>query len=473
MVGGVSIFPDTIDDVRQRYEAPTATATDAAIYGSRLQMTGRLAEAIAVMRHGVERDPGHAVCHSNLIFTMDMDPSVTLEEAQAERRRWYERHGAPWAWTGTPHYNDSDPERPLRVGYVSADFRLHSAAMIFGQVVMRHSPMVEVHCYSMTQDADPTWHLFRERSRVWRRIVERPDDVVEQAIRRDRIDILVDLSSHTAGNRLSLFARKPAPVQITAWGYATGTGIPQIDYFLADAVAVRPNERPLYAEEVVEMPCLVCFDAAHAPAPGRAPVIGNGHVTFGSLNRVAKLTDPTLALWSRIMTLHPSARLLVKDQSFDDPGIMADFRKRAETAGLPLDRIDIEGRTDRVNHVATNRRIDIALDPMPHGGGITTLESLSVGVPVVTLAGGTVPSRVSASILAAIGLGQLATATEDAYVEAVGWLAEDPARLDGLRQLIPGAFRASPVGDVDRYAAMVEDVYRQMWRRWCGRRLMQ
>jgi predicted O-linked N-acetylglucosamine transferase (SPINDLY family) len=405
------------------------------------------------------------------MFALDANPRVTLEDVQTERKRWYRAHRRRRierdGWPNPP-----DPERRLRVGYVSADFRRHSVAFCFGPVLWGHDPQrFEVICYSTGIGEDDFTQRFKRAAALWRDVGHLSDDALERVIREDAVDLLVDLSGHTAGNRLAVFTAKPAPVQLTAWGNVSGAGIPEIDYLLADPVVVPPAERPLFVEQILDLPCALSHPVQdEMPDPGPLPARAAGQVTFGCLNRFSKVSDEALALWARIVRDCPGSRLLLKDRAFSNDGARARVLAKLAGMGLGAERVVLRGATERRAHLETYREVDLALDPFPQNGGITSLEALSMGVPVVTRLGRTVAGRMTASILTALGLADFVAADPDAYATLA--LAR-AARLDELADLRAGLrarVLASPVGNAALYVAAVENAYRTAWRRWCARR---
>jgi len=438
--------------------------------GVSLRGQGKYREAEASYRKVIELNPSHAVAHSNLIFALDFNPDFNVADHQAERARWHTRHGEPLAASIETHKNDPDPDRKLRIGYVSADFRRHSAANCFGPMILSYDrDSFETYCYASNIWQDDLTTEFRSAATAWRDCRQMDDAQIAARIRADEIDILVDLSGHSAGNRLRTFACKPAPVQVTAWGHGCGTGLTAIDYFLTDAVVVPETETDLYAESIQYLPSHIPY-MPPAPAPDvvDAPHLANGFITYGSFNRLEKISDESLAAWSRLLDAVPDARLVIKSQTLDRPQVESEFEQRLQAAGLPRDRTTLLGADPQLEHLAKHGLVDIMLDPFPHGGGVSTSDALWMGVPVVALAGNTVAGRLAASILTAIGLPELVAATQDEYFEAAIKLARDSARVASLRRSMRDRVQASPVGDLEQYVRAVETLYRAFWSRWCA-----
>jgi len=438
--------------------------------GAGLFAQGDITEALRHFRAALEIKPDFAEAHSNLIFALDFDPTLTTAQQQAERKRWWTLHGRRHAAGIPPHANSREPERPLRIGYVSADFLGHSAAALFAPIVMGHDPVAfEVVGYSNAPREDDMTTQFKARAKLWRNISGASDDQVAQQIRADSIDILVDLSGHSAGNRLLVFARKPAPIQATGWGHGTGTGLPTIDVLFTDPVIVPPEERHLFAERIVDLPASLTFaPATYAPPVGPSPFREFGAVTFGSINRMSKTADDVLRLWAQIAKRVEGGRLLLKDRVFDDATQRARILGVLAKTGLSAERVLLLGASSHRDHLAAYGRIDVGLDPFPHGGGVSTLEALWMGVPVVTLIGRTIAGRFSAAMQSAIGLGDFAAGDLDRYAAIAVEAAKDRERLVRLRAELRSRVAASPVGNAKRYVSAVEGAYSELWTRWCA-----
>jgi protein O-GlcNAc transferase len=437
--------------------------------GLALFKCGRLESAVDAFRAAVVRDPANARAHASLIFALDLDPRVSLAEAMAERGRWCARHAQ--MLPRRDHANDRDPDRRLRVGYVSGDFKAHSAVEALAPVILSHSPDFEVVCYSQVRTPDAVTAKFRAAVPLWRESRAMDDEALDRCIRQDAIDILVDLSGYTEGNRLGVFARKPAPIQVQAWGYPLGSGLAAMDYLMSDPVLIPVDARGLFVETIHDLPGFMPFaPPSESPPLTPLPADVRGFVTFGSMNRLAKIGDDVLDAWAAILRKMPGSRLLAKDPGFDDAESRGRVLARLAACGVAADRIELRGTTSRRDHLATYAEIDLALDPFPQCGGITTFESLWMGVPVVTLAGERPQARTGASILAHVGLGADVATTVDGYIDsAIAW-AGDLRRLGIERAGLRGRLNSSPLCDHGTYVGAVEAAYRGFWRRWCGNR---
>jgi len=450
--------------------APTAANVWLNLAGT-LQVVGRTADAANAYRQALVHNPDSSVTHSGLIFTLDLLPDMAAE-ARTERRRWNERFGQAWRDRPAGHPNAPEPERPLRVGYVSADFYHHSASTIFMPILRAHDrAQVHVYCYSSATVSDAVTEEARTLAVGWRDVAHISDDALADLIRADEIDVLVDLSGHSAGNRLPVFARKAAPVQVTAWGYATGTGLDVMDALLIDRVVVPPTQEAEYAERIVALPSAICFEPpAELPPISSPPALARGHVTFGTFNRLPKVSPAVRDAWASVLLAVPDARLLIKTGAHDGDAageqLVADLAAR----GVARERIMLRGQSTRLEHLAAHADVDIVLDTFPHTGGVTTVEALLMGVPVVTLLGEGVAGRLSASFLTALGLADFVTASADAYVARACQAAADLGRLASERATLRARLLASPIGDTRAYTRAAEDAYRMLWREWCAGR---
>lgn len=431
---------------------------------------GRIQDAVLCYLRALELDPSQWVAHSNLIFALDLDEEATYADSLAERLRWNERHAAPLKSLILPYANPPRPERRLRVGYVSGEFRQHSAAYSILPVLSAHDhDSFEVTCYYVFAREDAITARFRACADRWRTVDGLSDEALADLIRSDAIDILVDLSGHSAGHRLRVFARKPAPVQVSAWGHATGTGLDAMDYLFSDDVVIPPEFESYHVEQVWRLPSALCFDPPlDAPPVGPLPLLAQGFVTYGCLNRFSKITPRVLVLWATLLREAPTARLLLKDPVFDSAGPRRDVAATFARLGVEESRLILLGRTSRRDHLDACNSFDVALDPFPHGGGITALECLWMGVPAVTLCGDRPGSRVNKALLRHVGLAdEFSAVDEPGYLRKALERASDVDFLASLRANLRKRTQASPVCDSASYCRAVEDAYRAMWRRWC------
>jgi predicted O-linked N-acetylglucosamine transferase (SPINDLY family) len=412
-------------------------------------------------------EPDDEVALSSRIFTLDFSRDGDFARHQAARSEWWRQIGSKIAEQHPPrHDNDCDPAKRIVLGYVSAEFGQCSAAYSFRPVLENHDKTrFEVICYSGTPTEDAVTDSFRQVADRWRSVLQWSDDELVDCIRADKVDILIDLSGHSDGNRLRTFARKPTPIQVTAWGHATGTGLPTIDYLFSDPVTLPAEARHLFAEQIHDLPCLTIVEPPPAelrcPEP---PVTSNGYLTYGVLNRVSKISDAAIGVWARILRSDVTSRLLIKDRLIDDASVQRSLLERFACHGIAPDRICFQGLTSRKSHLAAHQQVDICLDPFPQGGGVTTWEALHMGVPVVAKLGNGMPSRLAGAILSSVGMSDWVAADDDEYVAIA--LRSTPDRLRTIRSELPRLIerRCSPA----EYTRAVEEAYRTMWQKYCG-----
>jgi protein O-GlcNAc transferase len=437
-----------------------------------LRSMGRIEEAVDCLRRALAANPDAAVPHTNLIFALNFLPMATAADHQAERRRWDERHARRFVGSIRQHANVCNPQRRLRVGYISSHFRHQAATFAFGGVIVSHDPkQFEVICYSDTTEEDYITTRLRARADKWHHTAKLSDEELAHLIGADGIDILVDLVGHMSGHRLLVFARKPAPIQVTAWGEPTGTGLNTMDYLLADPILVPAAERELLAEKVVELPNFLGFWTPEPlPAVSPLPALSRGYFTFGSFNRLDKIQDPVVRTWAKILNALPNSRILLKNRRFGDPTQRGRIMDLFAVDGVAPERVEFLPAATRVDHFSAYHMVDIALDTFPHGGGMTTLDALWMGVPVVTSPGRTISSRLAAASLSAAGLTDFIAPDLDGYVDLAVAKASNLPALATLRAGLRERLEGCAFGDPERYARAVEARYREIWQRWCAER---
>ncbi len=438
--------------------------------GNALKEQGRVAEAVAVYEGILATHPELAMVRSNLLFTRMCLPETTLPEILAAARRWDELHAAPVrARRHRPRADEA--ERPLRLGFVSGDFRRHAAGFLVlpaleGLAAAGH----EIACYNNGVTEDALTDRFKATAARWRPALGLSDAALAETIRADGIDILFDLSGHTAQNRLLTFALKPAPLQVTWAGYVATTGLAAMDYWLADAHQVPESAEPGYREKIIRMPAsYICFEPpAEAPPLPPLPALERGYVTFGSFNFLSKITAEAIAAWSRILHRVPGSRLLLKAVGFNGAATQEILIRRFAEHAIGPERLEFMGGTSRERHLAATASVDIALDSFPYGGGLTTLETLWMGVPVIVRPGETLCSRHSYGYLASLGFTETVAADAGQYVErAVAWATELP-RLAETRAGLRARILVSPLCDRAGFTAALERACRAVWRRHCA-----
>jgi len=396
----------------------------------------------------------------------ELDPAAL---AQRHRRWVAERYAMHPVgdWFTSP-----EPSRRLRIGYVSGDLRRHSVAYFLEPVLACHDrDRFEIVAYSTNADADEHTARLRSYFDQWVVCAGMPDETIAQRIRDDRIDLLVDLAGHSGWNGLRVFARKPAPVQITWLGYPTTTGLPAMDYRITDPVVDPEGFEHYSTERLVRLPAsYYCYRPfAGAPDAEPAPRGAAEQFTFGSFNDAAKFTPATLDLWAAVLAAVPHSRLLLKASALLDPGVRGRLLAAFSRRGVAGSRIELkQWQAGIATHLDGYRRMDVALDTIPYNGGTTTCEALWMGVPVITLRGSTHAGRMGASLLSAAGLPDLIAADADAFVGLAVALADNPARVEGSRHTLRERLRASPLMDEIGFTRALESEYRRVWIDWCA-----
>ena len=440
--------------------------------GNILGMQGQAAEALDLMARAVSATAGQdPKVHSNFLMNLHYLPRLEPEILHEEHLR-YGRTYAPPERARKMHPNRPDPDRPLRIGYVSNDFRIHSCAYFFESVLNGHNPdHVRNVCYSTTLRPDAMTDRLRALADEWHEVAGLDHDQLAQQIARDEIDILVDLGGHTGECHLPAFARKPAPVQATWLGYPDTTGVETIDYRISDRLADPPETHPAYnAEQLVYLPDgFLCY---HAPewAPDVAPMPSreNGYVTFGSFNNQRKITPLVIGLWSEVLRAVPDSRMLLKIRAHNDTALMDKVYADFAECGIQRDRLDIIGVQDAVDHFRSYGRMDIALDTYPYHGTTTTMEALLQGVPVITLLGDHHASRVGYSILHRLGMDMCCATSPAEYIAKAARLAQQDDARQGIRETMRHRLMHSPLCNARIFCGHLETAYRQMWYRWCA-----
>ncbi len=431
--------------------------------GSALKDQCLLDEAFASYRRALELKPDFSDVRSNMIFSLNYRPGVTLAklaEAHAEFDRRYAMP-PPASWPVQELHRET--ARPLRLGFVSPDFCQHPVSVFLIRPLEnldRHE--VEIVCYNDRGPQDRMTARFQAVSTVWRDVLGWNHEQLATRIRDDKIDILFDLAGHTACNRMLTFVRKPAPIQITWIGYEGTTGLSAIDYLIADRYMVPEGAESHYREKVLRLPgCYVCFDPPEdAPAVSPLPALRSGHVTFGSCNNLAKLNDEVIVLWAEILRRVPHSRLLLKYRGLEDETLRGRYFALFATHGIGAERLDIEGWSPLRELFARHDAIDVALDPFPFAGGVTTCIAMWMGVPVVTWPGETFASRHALSYLSTIGLTETIAASREEYVEIAAGLAADLPRLAAIRTGLRPQMAASPLCDGKRFAEQLMELLR-------------
>jgi len=433
--------------------------------GNALGAGGQIEAAIESYRAALRVAPASAGTHSNLVYRLHFHPAYGPGEILREHLAWNTRHAEPMRSQITAHGNDRAANRPLRIGYVSPDFCDH----VVGRNVLpllRHHDGREFHvvCYSNVARPDGVTALFKQNAAEWRDTAALSDTQLADLIRADRIDILVDLSLHMGAGRMLVFARKPAPIQVSFAGYPATTGLAAMDYRLTDPFLDAPGQHDdFYAEESVRLPhTFWCYDPlSPLPAVNALPAILAGHVVFGCLNSFWKVNDSVAALWGRLMRAVPGSRLAV--------GAPAGSARERLVRLLDVDasRVSFVPYASHDDYLAAYHAIDLCLDTFPYNGHTTSLDALWMGVPVITRCGQTAVSRAGFSQLSNLGMTELVAQSDDQFITIATQLAGDLPRLRELHATLRARLRASTLMNPAAFARDIESAYRHMWRRWC------
>ncbi|APW40475.1 glycosyltransferase [Rhodoferax koreense] len=434
-----------------------------------LQNQGRLHEAEDSMRRALALNPADATAHGNLLFVLNYHPDKTGDEVFAEYRAYDEnfcvQHRAEWR----SHANTKDPARVLRVGYVSPDFRSHSCANFLEPLLSRHDKrQVRIYAYAELLREDAATARYKSYVDHWVPTRGMSDAALAERIRADGIDILVDLAGHTGGNRLGVFARKPAPVSLSWMGYGCTTGLSAIDYFLTDEASAPHGSERFFAERPWRLPVGWAYRPAGAAQMGEVsalPALRNGFVTFGTLTRAVRVNHRTVRVWAELLKRVADSRLVIDSRSYQDAETQEELAQRFVAQGIARERLLIGCHSPPWDVL---RGIDIGLDCFPHNSGTTLFETLYMGIPYVTLADRPSVGCLGSSILQGIGHPEWIAQTEEDYIARAAALAGDTARLAQIRAGLRPAMQASALMDEAAFTRNVEDAYRQMFNQWCG-----
>ncbi|MDR3535091.1 MAG: tetratricopeptide repeat protein [Acetobacteraceae bacterium] len=449
-----------------------AILADPASYTARLSRAalllamGRTPEALDAFDAAIPLCPSDTRARQSRILAMNYLPGSTMRDIADTARRLAPAAPVGYVPASFPD-RDRSPGRPLRIGYVSGDFRNHPVGYFLHSVFAARDPQqVVVSCYSNTQVEDPMTARLKALVDHWQPIFNLDDAQVAAAIRADDIDILVDLAGHTNSNRLSVFALRAAPVQAAWLGYFGTTGLAAMDVVIADRHVLPPCDEPTFGERVVRLPdSYLCFSPpAEAGPVAPLPAGLEQPITFGCFNSRAKLNPGVLAVWARILAAVPRSRLLLKAAQYSDKILRREIAHAFAASGIPPERIQFEPASPIAAMFDAYGRVDIALDPFPFAGGATTAQALWMGVPVVSLVGATWPGRQGASLLHAAGFPDWAVSDADSYVALARRLAMDRPGLVAVRRTLRAAVADSPLCQADRFARHLEAAFRNMWR---------
>jgi predicted O-linked N-acetylglucosamine transferase (SPINDLY family) len=442
--------------------------------GLALQKLGLIEQAIAEFRQALRIDPGFRSAHTSLVYALHFQVHCDPQMIYQQHVAWNRSHAQPLARLAQPHANTADPQRRLRVGYVSPDLRQHAVSFFIESLLTAHDQrQVEVFCYADLVKPDSTTHRLQKMVPNWRDVTGRGDPDVRQLIRQDQIDILVDLVGHTGGSRLLVFAARPAPVQVSYLGYIDTTGMDAIDYRITDAFADPPGmtER-FHSERLLRLPqTIACYSPpADAPAVGPLPALANGYMTFGCFTIVPKINQTLLECWCAVLSQVPRSRLIIVADGLRYPSVQQSIVALFQRGGIEPQRFTLLDQQNFDEYLATHQRVDVILDSFPVNGHTVTCHGLWMGVPVVCLAGRTYCQRLGFSVMSNLGLSDLVAQTSRQYVDIAVKLAADLPRLADLRAAMRPRMASSPLMDAAAFARNVEAAYRGIWRSWCAGR---
>jgi predicted O-linked N-acetylglucosamine transferase (SPINDLY family) len=434
-----------------------------------LKDQGHWQEANDSFRRALEIKPEWAAAHSNLLYCMSHDVHIQPDDLHNEHLTFGEVFEGPLRAHWPVHANIKDPDRILNIGFVSADLYDHALANFLEPIfeALAKTKSVTLHAYYTHILEDSVTKRMQQHFAAWHKVAHlSPSDLATQ-IAYDSIDILFDLTGHTAHNRLLAFAQKPAPIQVSWLGYLGTTGLQAMDYYLCDRFWIPPGELDWqFAEKMAYLPSAVAFrPSEHSPAVNALPALGNGHITFGSFNRPNKLNESVIILWSMLLRQVPEGRMVLGGIPRDSEETL---RQIFAHEGISQDRLVFFSRTNLVNYLTLHHQVDLCLDTFPYGGGATTANAGWMGVPTLSLAGETPPSRFGSAMTHHLGLDAfVATSIED-FVKKGSYWAENLIELSSIRHGLRERFSASPLGQYAQLADHLETTLRTMWLRWCN-----
>ncbi|MCD6055614.1 MAG: putative UDP-N-acetylglucosamine--peptide N-acetylglucosaminyltransferase isoform [Gammaproteobacteria bacterium] len=430
---------------------------------------GNIQAGLIAFNTVLELEPGDKAASSNIVYASTYSDELSDETVLNLHRQC----GDSLSKSITPYNTwqvSRDPNRKLRIGYLSADFHVHPVAYVFTSFLPYHDKSaVDIVAYSNGIKADETTKLIKSQCTEWNDVIRLNDRELAAKIRADQIDLLIDLGGHTAQSRLSVLAYKAAPIQATYIGYPMTTGLSTVDYLIADKEVCPEKYSHLYTEKIAYLPgSIFCFRPHDfAPKIVELPALKKGYLTFGCYNNLPKLTPAVVRLWSQLLKALPTAKLILKSRPFADDSTVKRYQQLFLAEGVELERIDFRGPSVHPEMLSQLNEMDIALDPFPFAGGITTCETLWQGVPLITLAGTRFSQRMGLSFLTNLGLTEWIASTHQDYIAIAKRASEHLNELALLRQALRAKMAASLLCDGKRFAAQLETLYRELWIDWC------
>ncbi|NJL30796.1 MAG: tetratricopeptide repeat protein [Phycisphaerales bacterium] len=479
MLGEIGRLDEAVIACRRAVSVPGVQGEFYNNLGQALLRLGLVDEAWQAFSKAIKLKPQDPSLHSNYLLAMHYQPTMTADDYFREVQIWNDRHARKLAperdkqgqagKASTVGRTPGELNRKLRIGYVSADFRRHAAAHFLVPILTHHNrEQFEIHAFAQVVRPDEVTGQMRKLTDHWHELLGLDDTQAAELIRNQGIDILVDLSGHTAYHRLLVFAQKPAQVQVTYLGYPDSTGLATMDYRITDGLADPPGVTDgYYSEKLLRLPgCAWCYQ----PIEGDSDLSGRVDCTqrpvvFGCFNNFAKVNEPLLLLWARILQAVPESQMFFKGAAIGQPSVVKRLNDFFARQGIDANRLRLEGMTQgQQAHIRKYLEVDIALDTFPYHGTTTTCEALWMGTPVVSLIGDRHLNRVGLSLLTAVGLADLTAQNETQYIEKAVALAQDKTRLQTLHQTLRQTMKASPSMDGQGFTKRLENGYQEMWK---------